>query len=155
MAQLPIGALRAAEANLRRSIALCREIEDAFAEAVGHQELGRVLAYRGAWAESEEELATAMAMFEKENNTASLRLWTQRYRSLRALLLARAQALAGKKADEEVAAALAAARRALELAEENGRMRLSCFSRLCPTPTGLLGAAHRLQEALWTTPSAT
>ena len=44
-----IGALAAAEANLRRQIALCREIGDEFREAVGHQELGRLLAYRGAW----------------------------------------------------------------------------------------------------------
>jgi hypothetical protein len=58
MAQIHIGALRAAEANLRRGIALCREIEDEFLEAAWHQELGRLLVYRGAWAGSEEELAT-------------------------------------------------------------------------------------------------
>ena len=68
MAQLPIGALRAAEANLRRSIALCREIKDEFKEAIGHQELGRLLAYRGAYAESETELATALEMFEKQKH---------------------------------------------------------------------------------------
>ena len=56
MAQICIGALRAAEANLRRSIALCREIKDEFWESVGHQELGRLLACRGAYAESEAEL---------------------------------------------------------------------------------------------------
>ncbi len=66
--QLTIGALRAAEANLRRRIDLCREIEDEFSEAIGHQELGRLLAYRGVWAESEQELATALAMFEKQSN---------------------------------------------------------------------------------------
>jgi len=44
MAQVNIGALRAAEANLRRSIALCREMEDEeFNEAIGHTELGRLL----------------------------------------------------------------------------------------------------------------
>ena len=45
--QLKIGALRAAEANLRRHIALYREIEGEFNEAIGHAELGRLLAYRG------------------------------------------------------------------------------------------------------------
>ena len=61
--QAKIGALRAAEANLRRRIELCREIEDEFDEAIGHQELGRLLAYRGAWDEAEGELAAALAMF--------------------------------------------------------------------------------------------
>ena len=66
-----IGALAAAEANLRRSIALCREIGDEFREAVGHQELGRLLAYRGAWAESERELDAALRLFEKEKDVQS------------------------------------------------------------------------------------
>ena len=35
-----IGALREAERNVRRSIDLCREIEDELWEAVGHQNLG-------------------------------------------------------------------------------------------------------------------
>ena len=63
--QMIIGALRAAEANLRRRIDLCREIKDEFSEAVGHQELGRLLAYRGVWAESEQELATALPCLRK------------------------------------------------------------------------------------------
>jgi hypothetical protein len=46
--QIRTGALRAAESNLRRRIALCCEIEDEFNEAIGHVELGRLLAYRGA-----------------------------------------------------------------------------------------------------------
>jgi tetratricopeptide (TPR) repeat protein len=50
--QLATGALRESESNLRRRIELCREIEDIFKEAVGHRELGRLLAYRGAWEES-------------------------------------------------------------------------------------------------------
>ena len=36
-----LGALRDAEANLRRRIALCREIGDEFREAIGQQNLGR------------------------------------------------------------------------------------------------------------------
>ena len=71
MAQIYIGALAAAEANLRRRIALCREIGDEFSEAVGHQELGRLLAYRGAWAESARELDAALGLFEKEKHVRS------------------------------------------------------------------------------------
>jgi tetratricopeptide (TPR) repeat protein len=68
VAQLSIGALRAAEANLRRSIALCREIKEDYDEAIGYEELGRLLAYRGAYVESETELATALKMFERRNH---------------------------------------------------------------------------------------
>ena len=57
--QLVIGALSDAERNLRRHIDLCREIEDEFNEAIGHQGLGRVLSYRGAWQETEEHLLIA------------------------------------------------------------------------------------------------
>jgi tetratricopeptide (TPR) repeat protein len=53
-AYIATGKLAVAEVNLRRSIALCREIEDEFREAVGHQELGRLLAYQGMLEEAEQ-----------------------------------------------------------------------------------------------------
>ncbi|MCB0164923.1 MAG: hypothetical protein KDI79_11895 [Anaerolineae bacterium] len=106
--QLPTGALRAAADNLRRSIALCREIEDRFWEAVGHQELGRVLAYGGDWAEAKTELETALEQFTAENVIQSQgTVWA--YRALAALLQGQA------------AEALAAAQEALRLADEDAR----------------------------------
>ena len=88
--QIAIGALAAAEANLRRRIALCREIGNEFQEAVGHLELGRLLAYRGAWAESERELDAALGLFEKEKAVQSQGIvWTYRARAV--LLMARDQ----------------------------------------------------------------
>ena len=66
--QIAIGALAAAEANLRRRIALCRELGDEYREAIGHQELGRLLAYRGAWVESEEHLASAWGRWKQDND---------------------------------------------------------------------------------------
>ena len=89
-----IGALRAAEANLRRRIALCREIKDEFNEAIGHQELGRLLAYRGVDAESETELATALKMFEKQNNVQG-QCVTWAYRALGGLLRLRGAVTGG------------------------------------------------------------
>ncbi len=90
--QAKLGALRAAEANLRRRIELCREIGNEFNEAVGHQELGRLLAYRGAWEEAEGELDAALAVFEKQHAVQSeCVVWA--YRALRALLLMRAAPL--------------------------------------------------------------
>lgn len=107
-AQLPIGALKAAEANLRRSIDLCREIEDRFWEAVGHQELGRLLAYHGDWAWSVEELTLSTSYWEETGDYQGLCI-DSAYRALAALLRGEADA-AGE-----------AAREALRLADETAR----------------------------------
>ncbi len=145
MAQLPIGALQAAEANLCRQIALCREIEDEFREAIGHRELGRLLAYRGVWPEAAEALATAQALFEEQDNVQSQGLvWA--YRALAGLLWERERPVPrpqpspggrGSQVDSTVRyegnegqvaldapfpPPLAAAGRALELAEERKKI---------------------------------
>jgi len=141
--QMAIGALQAAEANLRRRIALCQEIEDGFNEAIGHRELGRLLAYRGRWAEVEEELAAALALFEKQKAVQSqCVVWA--YRALRALLLARWTAIAPTPQSpiSSIPDALAAARRALELADETARTRYP-HPRDCVRAHWLLGTAHR------------
>ncbi len=128
--QLKIGALAAAEASLRRRIALGREIGDEFREAVGRQELGRLLAYRGAWDESAAELDAALAMFEKQQDVQSQGIgWA--YRALRALLLARDLAPlpspgptpSGAGRGEGPGGGVRPARRALELADETARTR--------------------------------
>jgi tetratricopeptide (TPR) repeat protein len=146
--QMVIGALHAAEANLRRSIALCREIEDEFNEAIGHQELGRLLAYRGKWDEAEEELAASTHYWEQTNDVQGLCM-DEAYRALRALLLARAVGAQPVKPPEgsqpsggycEIA--LAAARRALELADETARTILPS-ERDYVRAHWLVGAAHR------------
>lgn len=62
--QLIIGQLSAAAAHLQKSIALCREIEDESWEAVSHQELSRVLAYRGLL-ESEKKLSEVFELFKE------------------------------------------------------------------------------------------
>lgn len=85
----PIGALRAAESNLRRSIALCQEVKDALMEATWHQDLGRSLVYRGAYAESETELATALKMAENHKHV-QMQGVNLAYRTLRELLRLRA-----------------------------------------------------------------
>jgi tetratricopeptide (TPR) repeat protein len=150
--QMIIGALRAAEANLRCSIDLCREIEDEFPEAVGHEELGRLLAYRGLWAESEQELATAQAIFEKQSNVQGQGInWA--YRALRALLMARtspstrAEPPARGALLEGEGSALFAARRALELADEDARTDYP-VERDYVRAHWLLGAAYRLNGDL-------
>jgi tetratricopeptide (TPR) repeat protein len=87
-AQLLIGELIEAEHNFRREIELGHEVEDEVIEALGHQEMGRVLSYRGAWQEAEQELDTGLKLFEKHHAIQSESIiWS--YRALRFLLLAR------------------------------------------------------------------
>jgi hypothetical protein len=143
--QLKTGALRAAEANLRRRIDLCREIKDEFKEAIGHQELGRLLAYRGLWAGAEQALATALTLSEKQQHVQMQGVtWT--YRALRALLMARLPSPSRRGAGGEVGEVLSAARRALELADETARTRYP-HPRDYVRAHWLLGAAYRLNAA--------
>ena len=72
VAQLPLGELEAAEGALRRSIELCREIADEFIEAFGHQELGRLLAYAGRFAEAEHELKASTRYWKKTDSGQGL-----------------------------------------------------------------------------------
>ncbi|MBU7586065.1 MAG: tetratricopeptide repeat protein, partial [Nostoc sp. TH1S01] len=145
IAQLPIGSLQAAESNLRRAIALCQEIEEEYDEAIGHKELGRVLTYRGEWAEAEAELSIALALFEKEKNIPSQGLvWA--YRALRSLLLLRTLTNQTQR-HPEIATALAAAKRALELAEETAHTEFP-YAQYFIQAYWLLGAAERVNGNL-------
>ncbi|MBT3337982.1 MAG: hypothetical protein HN855_01910 [Anaerolineae bacterium] len=136
--QLIIGALGDAERNLRRSIDLCRETENEFQEAIGHQELGRVLAYRGLWAEAEQALDEGLRLFEKEQEIQSQgMIWA--YRSLRALLMARENP---KSKFKILQSAIQSATRALELADEDTKQRYE-HPRDYVRAHWLLGASHR------------
>jgi len=137
--QMPIGALRVAEANMRRRIALSREIKDELVEAVGRQELGWLLAYRGAHAESETELATALKVFEKQQEVQAQGL-TWACRALRELLRLRSSASSELPVPRS---ALEPARRALELVDKDARSRYP-HERDYVHVHWLLGAAHRV-----------
>jgi tetratricopeptide (TPR) repeat protein len=139
VAHLPIGAMRTAETNHRRGIALCQEILDEDMEAIGRQALGRLLAYRGAYSESETELANALKTWEEPKNAQGQCLvWA--YRALRHLLGLRTRP---KSAIHNPRSVLAPARRALELADEQTRTRYP-LERDYIRAHWLLGAAHRV-----------
>jgi tetratricopeptide (TPR) repeat protein len=139
LAQLHIGEFRAAETNLRRSIALCGEIEDEFWGAVGRQHLGRLLAYRGRFAESETELVAAWAIFEEQGEVQSQGIvWA--YRAQRELLLLRSNS---DSASDTLQRALDSAGRALELADETASTHYP-HERDYVRAHWLLGAAHRV-----------
>jgi len=108
--QAKLGELAAAERNLRRRIELCREIKDEFREAVGRQELGHLLAYQGAFAEAGHELDRSTSHWERASDPQGVCL-DESYRAQRALLTG------------DAAAAVMAARRARELADEVARSR--------------------------------
>jgi tetratricopeptide (TPR) repeat protein len=117
--QLKVGALRAAEANLRRSISLCEQAKNEHQRASAHLELGRILAYSGRWTASEMELANAVEVFEKGNQVQWQGVvWT--YRALCKLLQTRSVISGGgwKPRNPEIASAIGAASRGLELADE-------------------------------------
>ncbi|MEE8163781.1 MAG: hypothetical protein V3T92_07260, partial [Anaerolineae bacterium] len=125
MAQIPIGHLAAAEQNLRRSIELCRDINEEFSEAVSHAELGRLLTCCGDSKASDGELSIAQESFAEQAARQYAGL-TWGYRALWALLRG------------ETKAALEAAHKARELAD------VRAYERDIIRAEWLLGAAHRV-----------
>ncbi len=87
--QIRIGELDVAESDLTRSIEISSEIRDEFAEAVGHQGLGRLLAYRGKFEESKKNLANAIKIAQKLREKQKEGL-SHSYCSFRALLMSNA-----------------------------------------------------------------
>ena len=142
MAQLAIGALQAAEVNLDRAIVLSQEIENEFLEAVGHQELGRLLAYRGDWGAAAAALHRALELFAQDSDIQGQGIvWA--YRALSALLRTRLPQTSYQQKAELAATALAAAQRAIALADETART-IHVVERDYVRAHWLLGAAHRL-----------
>jgi tetratricopeptide (TPR) repeat protein len=135
----PIGALRAAEANLRRYIALSRELGIEEDNADAHHDLGLLLAYRGACAESETELATALKMAENQKH-AQMQGVAWAYRALGELLRLRS---ASQSTICNPQSAIGPARRALELADEDARTTYP-VERDYVRAHWLVGAAHRV-----------
>ncbi|HEX8494916.1 MAG TPA: toll/interleukin-1 receptor domain-containing protein [Pyrinomonadaceae bacterium] len=89
--QIKLGELAAAESNLRRLIELGREIKDDFTEGIGHQELGRLLAYRGVFDEAAGEFGISTGYWKLIDFNQGICL-DESYRSLRALLIGDARA---------------------------------------------------------------
>ena len=136
--QLVMGVLRTAEANLRRSITLCRKTKHEFGEAAGHAELGRLLAHRGAWVESDTELAVASKMFDMQKELQYHGV-TWAYRALREILRLRS---ISDSAFALPRSAIESARRALELANQDASTTYPVERDYVRTHW-LLGAAHR------------
>ena len=84
--QLLLGSLKAAESHLRRAISINGEIGEKWDEAVGHQELGRLLTYAGRYDHAVKELRTALRVFIKQDHDqGQCVVWS--YRGLGMLLM--------------------------------------------------------------------
>ncbi len=140
-----VGALSAAEHNLRRQIEIC-EKDDLDKARIGgiHYELGRVYCYLGDWSEAEKQLKIAEDI-KKNHIQAQGVIWS--YHALRFLLMARDAVSSGQSQIENLKSSIECAQRALEFADEDARTDT-------PTPRDyvraywLLGAAYRSSASL-------
>lgn len=137
-----IGQLSASIVHLRKVIALCRELENNVHEAIGHQGLGSVLAYKTS-ASAEDEFAGALKLFKQQEYKQWL-CRVQAFRSHSALLQARLTTILPGKEIHSISysmEALAQARKELEFVEE---MTVKHF----PLPRDFVRAYWLLGEAL-------
>lgn len=147
LARIPMGALRDAESSLRQSISLSLSENDVATEAMAHQELGRLHAYRGDWNESDEQLQLSTRRWTVLDNRQGLCI-DESYRSLLQLLRVRAALAQGKTIQADARRTpLGPARRALLLADQvssTGQRYERDYVRV----HWLLGAAYRLAGSL-------
>ncbi len=129
-----VGALSAAERNLSHKIEM--EVNE-FDAAIGHQDLGRVLSYRGVWQKAEQELDNAIAIQQKIKHVQTEGL-SNAYQALRFILMARANP---QSKIENLKSAIESAQRALELADEETKQRYT-HPRDYVDAYRLLGAAY-------------
>lgn len=109
--QIHVGKLAQAAGNLRRSIGLCQEIENRYLEAVGHQNLGLLLALCGDWAGAEAKLEIAKIEFDTGDTRSSFTASVRCYISEAALL------------QNQPECAQSAAKEALAMADETARVQ--------------------------------
>ena len=151
--QLPIGALRTAESNLRRSIKLSRvaakaDLNAVFGLGAGHAQLGHMLLYTGLYNEAQKEFSRAIKQFEivYENEYIGI-VWS--YRTQLILLMAREESLINGRPSnlKHRRFAIQAASYALELAEEFARTQFPLENDLVRAHWQL-GAAYRFDYQL-------
>jgi len=144
--QLKIGALNAAERNLRRAIELDKENEDIENEGSDNYDVGRVLVYCGKWNESGERFDTAEQIKKQSNHVqAQSVIWS--YRALRFLLMAREAVGTNQSQIKNLKSSIECVQRALELADELTRTQYP-IPRDYVRAYWLLGAAYRANNNL-------
>lgn len=141
-----IGALEKAEHSLRKRIDLCDEIKDDFQKAIGHQELGRTLLYRGVWQDAKQELDISLELSKKQRQIEMQGI-SWEYYALRSLLIARDEASNEQSFNNNVREAIDSAMRAIEIADEDTK-RGQPHPRDYIRTYWLLGSAYRANNKL-------
>lgn len=95
LVQAPLGLLAASEQNARRSIALCHQIKEDRSEAIGRQDLARLLCYRGEPEAARMQLGKALFLFRMLDDIRSVGI-VRSYQALRALLIGDTQEAASE-----------------------------------------------------------
>lgn len=140
--QAKVGMLRVAESNWQRKIDLCSGFQRE--KAIGHLELGWLLACRGAYADSEGSLMSALNTFEQLGDL-QLQCVSHSYRVFYELLQLRESTCDAIRTPESetLRSVLFSASRALELADEAASIRYP-FERDYVRAHWLLGATYRV-----------
>jgi tetratricopeptide (TPR) repeat protein len=138
-----IGALSAAERNLRQYVKLSQDLDIEMENGDSHYELARVLIYIGSWKEAEEELLIGIELKQKEKNLQNECVaWA--YRAQQFLLMARSNP---QSQIENLKSSIKYAQHALELADEDTKQRY-IHPRDYVRAYWLLGAAYRANNDL-------
>jgi tetratricopeptide (TPR) repeat protein len=149
VAYMPIGSLRAAELNMQRRINIGLEIEDTHLEAIGRTYFGWLLAYKGSWKESLQELDSASRIFIEEKHIQG-QGFNLIHCSIRALLMIRDHVqseINSPKFLSNTMSAIEFAQHAIDLAEEEARLRYPT-ARDFVRAHWQLGAAYRYNNQL-------
>lgn len=150
MAQIQIGALRAAKTNLRLSITLQRDIDDIDKGAIEQIHLGQLLSYCGDWEKAEQEFVIGLQILESVKKSRHVGLaWS--YRALAALMIRRKSTLSFPqgRGNESAKTALLMAQQSLQIADETAYREFP-YERDYVRAHWLLGAAYRAEAGDWT-----
>ncbi|MDQ3005423.1 MAG: tetratricopeptide repeat protein [Chloroflexota bacterium] len=150
IALLPTGALMEAEKCFRQSLELSHGIDRQFHEAVGRQELGLVLLYRGLWNEAETEFSTSLLISERESFLQNRNI-TWAYRARRSLFIVRSNESEYQQSTSTlIQLSISFARRPLELADETANPNSGYVYPISDYIRAywLLGAAYRANNEL-------
>lgn len=143
LVQIPLGTLKAAEENLNRAIKLDKELKKMYQEADDRMGMGRLMAKRSAWFDSEKELSKAFKIAKKISNLqVQTVIWA--YHAMRFLDMLRDDT---QPREKHLRLAIEYAKRSLEFAERTTTARHS-YPADYIRAYWLLGAGYRINAEL-------
>lgn len=144
--QLIIGDLQVAEANLRQSVNLDKDIHNEQQQSFDNMELGRLLSYLGDWDSAENELSQAETIIDQHGGARQTNLASV-VRAYRAYALLLMQRDTSKPKFNNLSLAVELAQHSLKLAEETASV-IHRYPTDFVRAHWLLGAAYRARNQL-------